>query len=67
VSGSTAVGRSIADGDYRSRTGSSIVAVIRGDTTMPAPEPHFQLDAGDVVVAVGTSTGLEDLRALLRG
>lgn len=64
--GSPAVGTTIADGGYRSRTGASIVAVIRGRDTLPAPDPAFTLAADDVVVAVGTPEGLTHLRSLLR-
>jgi TrkA domain protein len=64
---SPAAGATIAAGGYRSRTGASIVAVIRGRETVPAPEPSFALAPGDVAVAVGTPEGLEELRALLRG
>ena len=64
--GSAAVGTTIAEGMYRTRTGSSIVAVIRGDSTIPAPGPELAFEAGDVVVAVGTTAGLSQLRALLR-
>jgi len=65
--GSPAAGSSIADGEFRTRTGASIVAIIRGDTTVPAPEPDERLAGGDVVVAVGTTEGLERLRGLLAG
>ncbi len=58
-------GRTIADGAYRTRTGASIVAVVRGDATVPAPGPDEHLHDGDVVVAVGTPEGLESLRMLL--
>lgn len=64
--GSAAVGTTIAEGMYRTRTGSSIVAVIRGQTTIPAPGPELAFEGGDVVVAVGTTGGLTQLRALLR-
>ena len=63
--GSRFVGATIGDGDFRSRTGTSIVAVIRGDTTIPAPGPDHRFDDGDVVVAVGTPDGLLQLRTLL--
>ena len=59
------VGSTIADGRFRTRTGASVIAVLRGATTIPAPEPDFVFDAGDVVVGVGTSEGLNELRALL--
>jgi TrkA domain protein len=55
----------IAEGGFRTRTGASIVAVVRGDTTIPAPGPEHQFDAGDIVVAVGTAEGLGQLRDLL--
>lgn len=64
--GSSSVGTTIADGMYRTRTGASIVAVVRHDTSIPAPGPDFAFQGGDVVVAVGTSEGLEQLRSLLR-
>jgi TrkA domain protein len=60
------VGSTIAQGGFRTRTGSSIVAVVRGDTTVPAPEPDFVFAAGDVVVVVGTPAGLAEVRELLR-
>jgi TrkA domain protein len=63
--GSGAAGTTIADGRYRTVTGSSIVAVIRGEQTHPAPEPDFVLVSGDVAVAVGTPAGLAELRSLL--
>jgi TrkA domain protein len=63
---SPAIGISIGDGSYRTRTGASIVAVIRGDETIPAPGPEFTLAADDVTVAVGTTDGLATLRTLLR-
>lgn len=65
--GSPAGGRSIAEGAYRTRTGASIVAVVRGTTTLPAPEPDEVLQAGDVLVAVGTVDGLAQLAELLAG
>lgn len=63
--GSRFAGATIADGDFRSRTGASIVAVVRGTTTLPAPGPEHRLEGGDVVVAVGTPDGLAQLRALI--
>ena len=65
LTSSTAVGTTIRAGEYRTRTGASIVAVIRGDDSIPAPDPEFQFAAGDVAVAVGTVEGLAGLRKLL--
>lgn len=62
---SKAAGTTIAGNEFRTRTGASIVAIVRGDYTVPAPGPEHRFGAGDVVVAVGTPEGLAQLRALL--
>jgi TrkA domain protein len=62
---STAIGSTIRAGEYRTRTGASIVAVIRGDESVPAPDPEFEFAINDTAVAVGTVDGLATLRALL--
>lgn len=61
---SSAAGTTIAEGQFRTRTGASVVAIVRGDTTIPAPGPEVRLEAGDVAVAVGTPNGLSELRRL---
>ena len=60
-------GATIGDGRLRTRTGTSVVAVVRDTTTLPAPGPEVRLEAGDVVVAAGTPEGLRSLRELLTG
>jgi len=67
ASGSRYLGSTIGEGEFRTRTGVSIVAIVRGDTTIPAPGPDVEFAAGDVAVAVGTPEGLGQLRDLLRG
>jgi TrkA domain protein len=62
---SAMAGATIAEGELRTRTGSSVVAVVRGDETIAAPGPDHRFAAGDVVVAVGTADGLAQLRDLL--
>jgi len=62
---STHAGSTIGDHRIRTRTGSSVVAIVRGDETVPAPGPDARLEGGDVVVAVGTSDGLRQMRDLL--
>lgn len=59
------VGTSIGDGQFRTKTGASIVAVMRDNVPVPAPGPEFVLAAGDLAVAVGTPEGLATLRTLL--
>ena len=65
VDRSPAVGTSLAEGAYRTRTGASIVAIVRGEQPLPAPGPEFVLKPADIAVAVGTFDGLSSLRRLL--
>lgn len=65
AAGSEHAGVSLGDGNLRTKTGASVVAVMREDNPIPAPGPEFVLEVGDVVVAVGTSGGLTTLRTLL--
>lgn len=51
--GSPAVGRSLADLEVRRRSGMSVIAIIRGKTTITAPDPSEVLQAGDRLVVVG--------------
>jgi len=64
---SACAGRTLRDSALRELTGVSVVAVVRGDETIPAPAPDFQLATGDSVVAVGTPEGIAQLFALLQG
>ena len=64
--GSPVVGATIAEGAFRTRTGVSIVAVLRGESAHPAPGPEFGLEPGDTLVVVGTVRGLEELAVILR-
>jgi TrkA domain protein len=63
--GSPYAGRAIADTQARSRTGVSIVAILRGDGAIPAPTPDTGLEPGDTVVVVGTAQGIKELARLL--
>lgn len=65
-SGCSVEGTSIGAGEYRTRTGASIVAVIRRGEPVPVPDPAFVLEGQDLVIAVGTASSLDQLRSLLR-
>jgi TrkA domain protein len=58
-------GRTIGDGQIRTRTGASVVAVIRGDRSIPGPGPEFEFAAGDVVLVIGTAHSTEAAAARL--
>jgi TrkA domain protein len=50
----------------RTRTGVSIVAILRGDQAIPAPGPETVVRPGDYLVVVGTPRGIEQAVELLR-
>jgi TrkA domain protein len=58
-------GRRVGDARVRSRTGVSIVAVLREGQAFPAPGPDLELAAGDYLVVVGTPHGIEEVVELL--
>jgi TrkA domain protein len=64
--GSPYAGRTLGDTRARTRTGVSVVAVVRDGTPIPSPTPATDLAAGDVLVVVGTPDGIRELRDLLR-
>jgi TrkA domain protein len=59
-------GRTIGDARIRTRTGVSVVAIVRGEDAIPAPGPEERLDSGDYLVVVGTARGVEQAVELLR-
>ncbi len=63
--GSPYAGKTIGDTQARTRTGVSVVAVLRGEEAFPAPGPEFGLRAGDTMLVVGTPRGIEELAVLL--
>ena len=60
------VGKTLGSTEMRSRTGVSIVAVLRGEETIPSPEPDFVFEADDVAVVAGTPDGIVEAAALLQ-
>ena len=64
---SPAVGKSLADCGIRRETGATVVAVVRGPDTSPAPGGNFVLQRDDTAVVVGTPEGISQITALLRG
>jgi TrkA domain protein len=59
------VGRPLGDTRARTRTGASIVAILRGPEVMPSPTPDQMLYTSDTLVAVGTRKGLDALSSLI--
>jgi TrkA domain protein len=64
--GFAAARATIGDLRVRTRTGVSIVAVLRGDIPHPAPDPSFSIEAGDTLVVVGTPEGIQQVVEIIR-
>jgi TrkA domain protein len=59
--------RPLGDTAARTRTGASIVAVLRQGATIASPGPDFVLEGGDLVVTVGTRDGIDQVSRILDG
>lgn len=55
----------LGDTKARTRTRTSIVALIRNAEVIPSPTPQTEILAGDTIIAVGTRPGLDALATLL--
>jgi TrkA domain protein len=55
----------VGDARIRTRTGVSVVAVIRGEKAHAAPGPEFRIEPGDILVVVGTSEGIKGVDEIL--
>lgn len=63
--GSKYDGRTLGDTRARTRTGCSIVAVVRAGEVLSSPGPELVLQGGDVLVVIGTDAGVAQLRDIL--
>lgn len=61
------VGQSLREADVRGKTGVSIVAIQRGDTTIPNPEPGTVVERDDILVTLGTRAELQTLVEIVTG
>lgn len=58
-------GQALGATEMRTRTGVSVIAVLREGTAVPAPGPDEVLRAGDTVVVVGLADGIDAAARLL--
>jgi TrkA domain protein len=63
--GSAFAGATLGDTQLRTRTGASVVALVRDDRVVASPDPAQDLKAHDVLVVIGTTEGIDKARALL--
>jgi CPA2 family monovalent cation:H+ antiporter-2 len=64
---SSVVGKTLAQVNLRGLTGATILAIKRGDDTVPVPAGREKLIAGDILALAGTKEAIEDARELLLG
>lgn len=58
-------GLPLGDTKARTRTGASIVAVVRDDRVLASPGPGEVLQVDDVLVVIGTADGIAAVRQLI--
>ena len=63
--GTPFVDHPLGDTQLRTKTGVSVVAVIRAGAPIPSPTPAFIFGEGDVLVTVGTVEGLTAAASIL--
>ncbi|KAA1251398.1 cation:proton antiporter regulatory subunit [Mycobacterium simiae] len=59
------VERPLGDTRARTRTGASIVAVVRGDDVIASPNPAEVLRARDVLIVIGTEEGIGGVEQII--
>lgn len=58
-------GKTLGEADLRSQTGVSVIAIQRGEETLPNPEPSQKLRSDDILVSLGTREEQSKLEALV--
>lgn len=58
-------GHALGDTEMRTRTGVSVIALLRDGTAVPAPGPDEVLHGGDTVVVIGLAEGIDQASRLL--
>jgi TrkA domain protein len=62
---SPVAGTTLGEADLRSQTGASVIAIQRGEETLPNPEPSQELRSDDILVSLGTREEQSKLEALV--
>lgn len=62
---SPVAGETLGDSRIRTETGTSIIAIQRGEETISNPPPETELEPDDLLVAVGTREEQAELAALV--
>jgi len=64
-SGSSFVNRPLGDTKARTRTGASIVAIVRDEEVLASPGPSEVLRAHDILVVIGTEHGISGVQRIV--
>ena len=67
ASRSQLAGRALGEAGIRRRTGSTILAIRRGETFLTNPDRQFVLEPGDIIIALGTEDHLRRLQTHTTG
>ena len=65
VAGSPFVGHPLGDTRARTRTGASIVAIVRNEEVLASPGPAEMLLARDVLIVIGTEDGIAGVERII--
>ncbi len=65
VAGSPFVGHPLGDTRARTRTGASIVAIVRDEEVLASPGPAEMLHARDVLIVIGTEDGIAGVEQII--
>ncbi|OMC13761.1 MULTISPECIES: cation:proton antiporter regulatory subunit [unclassified Mycobacterium] len=63
--GGTFVDRPLGETRARTRTGASIVAIVRDEAVLASPGPAETLRAGDVLIVIGTEEGIAGVEQIV--
>ena len=64
--GSRHAGQPLSHSRARTRTGASIVAIVRGGHVIASPTPAEVLRSGDILVVIGTDSGIAGVREIIQ-
>jgi TrkA domain protein len=65
VAGSPFVDHPLGDTRARTRTGASIVAIVRNEEVLASPGPAEMLHARDVLIVIGTEDGIAGVERII--
>ena len=65
--GSWLTGQTLGDVDLRSRTGATVIAVVRGEKSFSSPGAEFSIEAGDTLVLVANHRDMNQALGFLAG